>query len=44
MFDAQKQVLTSVPVLAYPDYTKHFILEMDVSLKGLGIFLSQKGG
>ena len=30
------------PVLAYPDYLKPFILEMEASLKGLGTVLSQK--
>ena len=29
--------------MAYPDYSKPFILEMDASLKGLGVVLSQKG-
>ena len=29
--------------MAYPDYSKLFILEMDASLKGLGAVLSQKG-
>ena len=38
-----KKALMEAPVLAYPDYLKPFILEMDASLKGLGAVLSQKG-
>ena len=41
-FEKLKEVLTSAPVLAYPDYSKPFILETDVSLKGLGVVLSQE--
>ncbi|MCG8625912.1 MAG: DDE-type integrase/transposase/recombinase, partial [Proteobacteria bacterium] len=42
-FDNLKQALTSAPVLAYPNYSRPFILETDASLKGLGAILSQRG-
>ena len=42
-FDQLKKVLTEAPMLAYPDYSKLFILETDALLKGLGAVLSQKG-
>ena len=42
-FDQLKKALTEAPTLAYPNYSKPFILETDASLKGLGTVLSQKG-
>ena len=41
-FEKLKLALTSAPVLAYPNYNKPFLLEMDASLKGLGAVLSQE--
>ena len=41
-FEKLKLALTTAPVLAYPNYAKPFLLEMDVSLKGLGVVLSQE--
>ena len=41
-FNKLKDTLTSAPVLAYPDYSKLFILETDASLKGLGTVLTQE--
>ena len=37
----KEKILTS-PLLAFPDFTKSFLLEMDASKEGLGAILSQK--
>ena len=41
-FWALKQACMNSPVLAFADYTKDFLLEMDSSKEGLGAVLSQK--
>ena len=40
-FEALKQVCMTAPVLAFADYTKPFMLEMDSSKDGLRAMLSQ---
>ena len=41
-FQALKQACMTIPVLAFADYTKDFLLETDTSKEGLGVVLSQK--
>ena len=41
-FKALKQACMTASVLAFADYTKPFLLEMDASKEGLGAVLSQK--
>ena len=42
-FDTLKQKLITVPVLAYPDYQKAFLVCTDASNKAIGTVLSQLG-
>lgn len=41
-FDKIKELLTSPPILAYPDYQKPFVLHTDASMDGLGAVLCQE--
>ena len=41
-FEALKELCTSTPILAYPDYQLPFILHTDSSSEGLGAVLYQK--
>ena len=41
-FNALKQACMSTPVLAFADYTKEFLLEINASKEQLGAVLSQK--
>ena len=42
VFDKVKDILSSPPVLAYPDFTKSFELHTDASTKALGAVLCQE--
>ena len=41
-FNKLKSLLTSAPLLGYPDFKRPFILEVDASHLGLGAVLSQE--
>ena len=42
-FEELRQRLTSAPVLAFPDFSREFILDTDASDVGIGAVLSQQG-
>jgi hypothetical protein len=42
MMDKMKQVMSTCPILALPDFSLPFTLECDASEEGIGVILMQK--
>ena len=42
VFDVLNEVLSTAPLLGYPDFSREFILETDASLNGSGAILPQQ--
>jgi hypothetical protein len=43
-FNMSKDALVKVPILIRPNFTKLFVLDVDCSIQGVGVILSQKEG
>ena len=43
-FESLKQKLVQAPILAYPNFERDFVLEMDASVKGVGSVLLMMEG
>lgn len=42
-FESVKKALTTAPILALPDFSQEFVVEIDASDKGIGAVLMQQG-